>query len=65
MFNECSSLKKVDISSFNTENINRMELMFNGCKSLEGLNLSNFNTKNTRFMNLRLQMLIIKGIGFI
>ena len=45
MFNECSSLKKLDLSSFKVENLSQMVLMFNGCSSLKELNLSSFNTK--------------------
>ena len=34
MFYECESLKSLDLSNFNTENVNNMESIFKGCKSL-------------------------------
>ena len=46
MFYECSSLKELNLSKFNTENVEDMSSMFNECSSLEVLNLSNFNTEN-------------------
>ena len=39
MFEECSSLKELNISNFNTNNVTDMSDMFKGCK----LNISNFN----------------------
>ena len=44
MFNGCSSLKELNISNFNTDNVTNMSCMFNGCSSLEELHISNFNT---------------------
>ena len=44
MFNECSSLKELNLNSFNTNNVIDMSCMFMGCKSLVELNLNNFNT---------------------
>ena len=35
MFGECCSLKKIDISNFNTEKINDISYMFFKCFSLE------------------------------
>ena len=35
MFYECSSLKSIDLSSFNTTNVNIMDAMFLGCYSLK------------------------------
>ena len=46
MFKGCSSLKELNVSHFNTENVKEMLCMFEGCSSLKELNLSNFNTKN-------------------
>ena len=43
---ECPSLKKLNLSNFNTHNVNDMNCMFYGCSSLKELNLSNFNTNN-------------------
>ena len=39
MFEECSSLKELNISNFNTNNVTDMSDMFKECK----LNISNFN----------------------
>ena len=35
MFYGCSSLKSIDLSSFNTNNVNNMSFMFDGCSSLK------------------------------
>ena len=43
MFYFCESLTNLDLSNFNTFNINNIKNMFLGCKSLINLNLSNFN----------------------
>ena len=34
MFFGCSSLTKIDLSNFNTQNINDLNSMFEGCSSL-------------------------------
>ena len=49
MFDWCSSLKSIDLSNLNTENVLSMESMFREY-NLESLNLSNFNTKNVENM---------------
>ena len=46
MFSECSSLKELNLSNFNTNNVNNMSGMFYKCSTLKELNLSNFNTNN-------------------
>ena len=51
MFHDCSSLKELNISNFNTNNVKTMKCMFYGCSSLKELNISNFNTKNVTRMN--------------
>ena len=51
MFSGCSSLKKINLSNFNTSNVTDMSYMFNGCSSLKDLNISNFNTDNVYYMN--------------
>ena len=51
MFYDCSSLTSVNLSNFNTNNINNMSNMFFGCRSLTSLNLSNFNTNNVNKMS--------------
>ncbi|MCR5193419.1 MAG: BspA family leucine-rich repeat surface protein [Bacteroidales bacterium] len=44
MFQDCYSLKTIDLSHFNTANVTDMNKMFWGCKSLTSLNLSHFKT---------------------
>ena len=51
MFYECSSLESIDLSSFNTNNVNNMEYMFWGCSSLKSIDLSSFNTNNVNNMS--------------
>ena len=50
MFSGCSSLKSVDLSSFNTNNINNMSFVFDACRHLESINLSSLNTHNVKKM---------------
>ena len=51
LFYECSSLKELDISKFNTDNVTDMSYMFYNCSSLKRLNISNFNTGNVTNMS--------------
>ena len=44
MFYGCKSLKSIDLSSFDTEQVTNMKRMFYDCSSLESLDLYNFNT---------------------
>ena len=46
MFNGCSGLTSLDLSSFDTSNVTDMILTFFSCSSLESLNVSSFNTSN-------------------
>ena len=46
MFSSCNSLKSLDLSNFNTQNVLSIERMFNYCSSLEGLDMSNFDIQN-------------------
>lgn len=43
MFNGCSSLTSLNISNFNTENIQYMDEVFQRCPSLKTLDVSHFN----------------------
>ena len=45
MFKNCKSLKNLDLSKFNTNNVEAMAYMFNGCDSLVNLDVSNFITQ--------------------
>ena len=51
MFYGCSSLKSIDLSSFNTSNVNNMSYMFRECSSLKSIDLSSFNTSNVNNMS--------------
>ena len=48
MFDGCISLKELDLSNFNTENVETMSNMFFGCSSLKKLKISNFNTNKVK-----------------
>ena len=50
MFDGCSALRTLDLSSFDTKNVTNMKYMFYGCSTLETLDLSNFDTKNVTNM---------------
>ncbi len=50
MFNGCSSLKTLDLRTFNTNNVTDMTMMFFGCSSLTSLNISTFNTSKVTSM---------------
>ena len=44
MFNNCTSLTELDLSSSNSENVKDMSEMFNGCNALSKLVLTDFKT---------------------
>lgn len=46
MFSYCSSIKYINLSSFNTNNLKHIDNIFYDCKSLIFLDISSFNTKN-------------------
>lgn len=50
MFNKCSSLRSLDLSSFNTRKVTYMQNMFEGCTNLESIDLSSFDTENMKSM---------------
>ena len=51
MFYECSSLTKIDLSNFKTQNVTNMSGMLGECSSLTNIDLSNFNTQNVTNMS--------------
>ncbi len=51
MFFCCNSLTNLDLSNFDTNNVNDMNCMFYECNSLVSLNLKNFKTINVNDMN--------------
>ena len=46
MFQDCRSLKQVDLSLFNSDLIKTTESMFYGCEFLSSIDFTNFNTAN-------------------
>ena len=51
MFYECSKLKSLDLTSFQSSKLKNMEYMFANCSSLENINFStSFDTKNVTNM---------------
>ena len=50
MFFKCSSLKSIDLSSFNTTNVNNMSRMFFGCSSLKRENIR-INNKDDKLLS--------------
>jgi surface protein len=50
LFNDCSNLTSLDLSSFDTSNVTNMSYMFKGCSNLTSLDLSSFDTSNVTSM---------------
>ena len=51
VFASCSSLTSLDVSNFNTKNVENMESMFNNCQSLKTINFGdNFVAQNLNNM---------------
>ena len=46
MFTHCYYLTELDLGSFDTSSVTRMEEMFAYCRSLKSLNVSSFDTSN-------------------
>ena len=46
MFSECGNIINIDLSKFNTREVDDMSCMFANCCSLKNINLSNINTDN-------------------
>ncbi len=51
LFAECSSLKEIDLSTFDTSNVQSMDSMFYKCVNLTNLDVSKFNTSKVTNMN--------------
>ena len=51
MFNNCSSLTSLDLSTFNTSKVTNIQNLLYGCTSLTSLDLNSFNTINVSRMN--------------
>ena len=50
MFNNCSYIEKIDLSSFNSKNVTNMSYMFYNCSSLRSINFTDFQTSNVTTM---------------
>lgn len=50
MFENCTSLKKIDLSNFETKNVYYMNDMFMNCSSLKTIDTSKFNTAKVKDM---------------
>ena len=46
MFQNNTTIKKIDLTAFDTSKVEQMAQMFSGCNNLIELNVSNWNTKN-------------------
>ena len=51
MFNGCTVLSSLDVSNFNTSNVNNFMNTFTNCKALTSLDLSSFNTASVARMS--------------
>ena len=52
MFNECKEITQLDLSSFNTLNVNNMGLMFNKCHKLQIIKGINDINKNNKLLKI-------------
>ena len=52
MFEGCSNLTNLDLSTFDTSKVTNMAGMFYGCSSLVSLDLSSFDTSNVTHMSM-------------
>ena len=52
LFEECNSLKTVDLSNFNTEKVENMTEVFLNCNNLTYIDISNFSNNTINFINL-------------
>ena len=50
MFYNCSNIKSIDLSNFDTSEVNDMSWMFHGCVNLKTINLSKLNTEKVKNM---------------
>ena len=55
MFENCSGLTNLNVSSFDTSKVTNMSSMFENCSGLTSLDLSNFDTSNVTYMRYMFQ----------
>ena len=64
LFYNCDSLRNIDLSHFNTQNVTDMNYMFYGCYSLRNIDFSNCNTQNaTNMCGMFLECRSLKNIN--
>jgi surface protein len=51
LFRNCTNIKSIDLSSFDSSKVNNMYYMFGRCFNLEEINLNNFNTEKVTNMS--------------
>ena len=51
MFQACTNLTSLDLSSFDTSNVTSIEAMFAGCSNLTSLKLDNWNLSQSPSMD--------------
>ena len=51
LFCDCHNLTNINLSSFDTKNVNNMRGMFSNCFKLNSIDLSSFDTKNVNDMS--------------
>ena len=51
LFLDCYTISEIDLSNFNTSNVQNMQEAFNGCKSLISINFANFDTTKVTNMH--------------
>ena len=52
LFESCFSIKKIDLSKFDTSGVTSMAYMFSECRSLETINFDNINTTSVKDMSM-------------
>lgn len=62
MFEDCYSLKSLDLSKFNTSKVKYFTQMFWNCNSLSSLDLTSFNTAEAEYMESMLSCENLKSI---
>jgi len=51
MFNQCTSIQNLNLTSFNTSEVTDMSYMFSNCTSLQNVDMSSFNTSKVKTFN--------------
>ena len=59
MFSDCESLNNLNISKFDTRNVNNMSFMFSDCKALKFLKINNFDIRNVDDINFCFHIFIL------